>query len=143
MLISGYSNLPSAQAVDIALLDQPLWVVGFPIGMSSVWVTVLADGRIQAFVLAGDVVESLPPEFQPHSVLGPPALGLIDDSIQLMVPPTPSGSPFTHPILLNSPDLTFASLNIEGNLVLWQHDRITHLIIDALTDSRLLSLAID
>jgi hypothetical protein len=69
----------------------------------------------------------------------PPALGLIDDSIQLMVPPPPAGSLFTHPILLNSPDLMLASLDMEGDLVIWEQEKITHLLVDALPDSRLLS----
>ncbi|MCP4263274.1 MAG: hypothetical protein GY774_38060 [Planctomycetes bacterium] len=137
-LISGHGNLPSAKTLDVTLLDEPRWVVAFPIGISSVWVVVLADGQIQVFLLTGNIVEHLPVD-HPNSVISPPALGLIDDSIQLMIPHTPSGAPLTHPVLLNFPQLTLASLGIEGNLVIWEYDRITHLLIDALTDSRLLT----
>ena len=138
-LISGRGNLPFARTVDVPLLDRPEWVVGYPLSTSSLWVVVLADGRVQAFLLAGEVVESLPPESLPYPVLSPPALGLIDESIQLMVPPTPAGSPLTHPILLNRPDPAFASLDIEGKLVVWEYGRVTHLPVDALTDSRLIT----
>ena len=99
----------------------------------------MADGQIQTFLLSDDVVETLAPAFQAYSIPSPPALGLIDDSVQLMVLPPSSGSLFTHPILLNSPDLTLASLDMEGNLVVWEQQRITHLLVDALPDSRLLS----
>jgi hypothetical protein len=124
--------------VDIPLLDQPLWLLGFPVGMSSIWVAVLADGQIQAFLLTDDIFESIPVESHSQSVVSPPALGLINDAIQLMKPPTPYGSPFTHPILLNSPSLSFASVNIDGHLVLWEHDKITQLLVDALPDGRIL-----
>ncbi|MHC4581374.1 MAG: hypothetical protein ACYS14_07945, partial [Planctomycetota bacterium] len=126
-LILGRCNLPEARCLDVPLLEEAEWVV------------VLADGRIQAFVLAGDVVESLDLESQEYRLPGPPALGLIDESIQLMVPLIPTGSPLTHPILLNHPDPAFASLGIDGNLVVWEYGRVTHLLVDALTDSRLMT----
>ena len=138
-LISGHGNLPFAQAVDVPLLDRPQWVLGYPLGTSSLWVVVLADGRVQAFLLTGDVVESLAPESLPYPVLSPPALGLIDESIQLMVPATAAGSTLTHPILLNRPDPAFASLDIDGNLVVSEYGRLTRLLINALTDSRLVT----
>jgi hypothetical protein len=135
-LISGRGNLPTARAVDVPLLDKPEWVVGYPAGTSGLWVVVLADGRVQAFLLTGDVIESLPPESLPYPVVGPPALGLIDGSIRLMIPPFPGGAPLTHPILLDHPDLAFASINAAGDLVMWEHSRITYLLVDALTDGR-------
>jgi len=138
-LILGRCNLPAARGLDVPLLEEAHWVVGYPLSTSSLWVVVLADGRIQAFVLEGDVIESLDLESQEHRLPGPPALGLIDESIQLMVPPTPAGSPLTHPILLNHPDPAFASLDIEGKLVVWEYGRVTHLLVDALTDSRLIT----
>ena len=94
-VISGRGNLPAARPVDVPLLDQPQWVVGFPVGTSTVWVVVLADGHVQAFLVTGDVVESLSSESLPYPVLSPPALTLIDGAIQLMVPPIPDGSPLT------------------------------------------------
>jgi hypothetical protein len=138
-LISGHADLPAARVVDIALLDRPQWIVGFPVGDSSVWVVVLTDGQIQTFLLTGDVVETLASPLQPYSMPTPPALVLIDDSVQLLIPPSPSGSLFTHPIQLNSPDLALASLDQGGNLGVWEQERVTHLLLDALPDGRLLS----
>jgi hypothetical protein len=136
--ISGHNNFPSAQTLDVALLDEPRWIVAFPTGVSSLWVAALADGRIQAFLLTGSIVEPLPID-NPNSAISPPALGLIDGSIQLLLPTVPSGAPLTHPVLLNFPQPTLASLNTEGHLMIWEHDKITHLLINALTDSRVLT----
>lgn len=138
-LISGRASLPVAQVVDVPLPDEPQWVVGYPVGSSSLWVVVLADGQVQAFLLTGDAVESLPLESLPYPILSPPALAVVEESIQLMLPPVPGDPLLTHPVLLNRPDLAFASINGGGDLVVWEHGRVTRLLVDALTDSRLIT----
>ena len=136
-LIPGQAHLSSAQVVDIALPDQPLWLVGYATGLSSIWVAVLANGQVQAFELVEDTVTPLPLDYQ-VSVTSPPALARIKDSLCLLVPSKRSESPHSHPLFLNDSNPAFASVNLDGDLVFWQYDRFTHLLVNGLSDGRLL-----
>ena len=51
--VPGKGALPGVEHLDIPLEGQPQWLVAAPVSEGSVWVAVLADGRVQAFHVVG------------------------------------------------------------------------------------------
>jgi hypothetical protein len=89
-LVAGRGSLPEATVLDIPLSGQPVWIAGAAVPNSdkTAWAVVLADGRVQAFIVDdGQVSESA---IEPATVQGmPPLLKVTEDERILLVPPAP------------------------------------------------------
>lgn len=133
-------SLDTAQSIDIPLSDSPRWLLALPDGTASLWVAVLADGRVEAFRLQEARTVSIP--ITPDNIpAGQPPLAAWDgQTLRLLAPPAGlPASPLTAPLPLPASDQT-AFLLTDGDLVFVdaQGSPTTRLAINALPDARLL-----
>lgn len=131
--VPGQIDMPNARVVDIALDGQPTWVLGMALAEGrSLWLAVLADGRVQAFDLDGDNVTAIAgfPKILDEGQL--PALLNAAGEWQLLNSLFGGQLANNHPIIY---DAQLAAIDREGQLLL--EDAI--LDVDALPDGRLLS----
>ncbi|MFC1693498.1 hypothetical protein ACFL1R_08340 [Candidatus Latescibacterota bacterium] len=136
----GYGDLPFIKPIDIQLSDVPQWIVAVPIYGGSIWVTVLNDGKVQAFKIEGnDVVpvdiypDTLTPGTPPTVVVdinGIPKLLNVHDS---------EASPLTNPVILDISDGSFAYIENTGDLLIQKGSHISRVAVNALPDTRLLT----
>jgi len=127
------------EPVDIALNGDPAWVVGAPMeGMGSVWAVVLEDGTVQGFILRGGFTTevSIAPGEIPPGV--PPLLRVLRGVPSLIVPPIPSASTFTHPVVVQNDPTRLAFVDGNGDLVLWENREIGRLPLTIPPDARIL-----
>ncbi|HLF90056.1 MAG TPA: hypothetical protein VI451_13990, partial [Anaerolineales bacterium] len=127
------------EPVEIPLDGDPAWVVATPLeGMGSLWAIVLADGRVQGFILReGFVTEvSIPPGQLPPGM--PPLLRVARGVPSLIVPPIPSASSLTHPVVVQNDPTRLAFVDGNGDLVLWENQEIGRLALNIPPDTRIL-----
>jgi hypothetical protein len=107
-------------------------------GEGSVWVGVLADGRVQAFHVVGRGVTpiAIEPDQLPPGM--PPLLRVTDDVPSLVANPTDRASPLTHPVVLPASGDQLAFIESSGDLVIWDGDEVGRIATNALPDARLL-----
>jgi hypothetical protein len=107
---------------------------------SSIWVTVLSDGRVQAFKVVEKQVN--PIEIYPDSLPpGTPPLLVIDSNgaAKLANVLDAAASDLTHPVILNQATGRLAYIDGNGDLVISDGVASERLEINALPDARLLS----
>lgn len=124
---------------DIALKGNPAWVVGAPMeGLGSVWAVVLEDGTVQGFILReGEVIEvRIDPGQIPPGM--PPLLRVLRGVPSLIVPPIPSASTLTHPVVVQNDPTRLAFVDGNGDLVLWENREIGRLPLNIPPDARIL-----
>ena len=136
-LVSGRGSLPNATPLDIPLTGTPRWLVAAPFAGGILWVVVLKDGLVQAFLVVGNAVteQTVSPNQLPPGM--PPVLKVQNGQAELLVPPGPAASSLTPPAILE-PDGGTVYLRDEGDLVV-SGDAEARLSIDALPDARLLT----
>jgi endonuclease YncB( thermonuclease family) len=137
-LAPGRGALPGVEPLDIPVDGRPQWLVAAPMGEGSVWVAVLADGRVQAFHVVGNSVAPLaiePGQLPPGM---PPLLWVKGDVPRLVANPTDQASPLTHPVVLPASGDQLAFIETEGDLVIWDGDEVGRVAANALPDARLL-----
>ena len=137
-LVSGRGALPETQPLNIPLDGLPHWLVAAPMAGGSVWVAVLADGRVQAFHVVGDRASTTPVTPARLSPGAPPLLEVRDDGPRLIVGPTGGPSSLTHPIVLDPSAGRLAFLEASGDLVIWERSQVARLAVQGLPDARLL-----
>jgi hypothetical protein len=129
----------AAAPVDITLRGDPAWVVGAPMeGLGSVWAVVLADGSVQGFLLREGISTEVridPGQIPPGM---PPLLRVQRGVPSLIVPPVPSASPLTHPVVVQNDPTRLAFVDGNGDLVLWENREIGRLPLNIPPDARLL-----
>ncbi|MCB9135283.1 MAG: hypothetical protein H6636_07640 [Anaerolineales bacterium] len=131
----GGANFP----VDIALEGEPAWVVGAPMeGLGSIWAVVLTDGRVQGFILRDGITTEVQIDPGQLPVGMPPLLRMQRGVPSLIVPPVPSASPLTHPIVVQNEPTRLAFVDGNGDLVLWENQEIGRLPLNIPPDARLL-----
>jgi endonuclease YncB( thermonuclease family) len=137
-LVPGKGALPGVEPLDIPLDGRPQWLVAAPMGEGSVWVGVLADGRVQAFHVVGRGVTpvAIEPDQLPPGM--PPLLRVTDDVPSLVANPTDQASPLTHPVVLPASGEPLAFIEADGDLVIWNGEEVGRLAANALPDARLL-----
>lgn len=135
--VSGQGSLQRATPIDIPLAGPPQWLVAAPFGDGVLWVVVLKDGRVQAFLIANDAVteQMISPQRLPPGM--PPVLRVLDAQAGLLTSPDPAASSLTPPAVLQPAGGT-AHLDVGGGLVL-SHGAGSLSTIDALPDTRLLT----
>jgi endonuclease YncB( thermonuclease family) len=118
-LVPGKGALPGVEPLDIPLDGRPQWLVAAPMGEGSVWVAVLADGRVRAFHVVGGGVTpiAIEPDRLPPGM--PPLLQVTDDVPGLVANPTGQASPLTHPVALPATWGQLAFIETDGDLVIW------------------------
>ena len=109
--VEGSGRAPTVDPVDVSLPAETTWVVAAPDRASgtTVWATVLADGRVRAHRLDGCSAEPIEPF--PSYGKGPPLLTVSDGHARLVR----SGSVFSHPTPIPGGS---AVVNADGNLTL-------------------------
>ena len=137
-MILGRGALPEASPIDIQLAGTPQWVAAVPMGSGSLWVTVLDNGRVQALRIEEAQVreESISPEQLPPGMT--PLLMIADDRPTLVTAPDAMASSVTHPVVLQ-PSGRLASIQSNGDLVIWNDVETARLTLNALPDGRLLT----
>jgi hypothetical protein len=107
-------------------------------GEGSVWVAVLADGRVRAFHVTGRGVTpiAIEPDQLPPGM--PPLLRVTNDAPSLVTNPTAQASSLTHPVVLPAPGEPLAFIESGGDLVIWDGDEVARIAANALPDARLL-----
>jgi endonuclease YncB( thermonuclease family) len=137
-LAPGKGALPGVEPLDIPLDGEPQWLVAAPMGEGSVWVAVMADGRVQAFHVVGrDVTPvAIEPGQLPPGM--PPLLRVRGDLPSLVTNPTDQASPLTHPVVLLASGDQLAFVEADGDLVIWDGGEVGRVAINALPDARLL-----
>jgi len=138
--VEGRASLPESTSIEIPLDGTPAWVVAAPYEDTSLWAVVLDDGRVQAFWINPQSIETAqitPDQLNPGS---PPFLSIVNSIPELVTGTSPDQSTSTHPIILPISGLR-ASIQVDGTLSLVdENDQITaSLAIDALPDARILS----
>jgi hypothetical protein len=127
------------EAKDIPLNGEPAWVVGAPLeGRGSVWAVVLKDGTVQGFIVrGGEATEvSIAPGQLPPGM--PPLLRVKRGVPSLIVPPIPSASTLTHPVVVQNEPLRLAFVDGNGDLVLWENEEMGRLALKIPLDARIL-----
>jgi endonuclease YncB( thermonuclease family) len=137
-LVPGQGALPNVPPLDIALDAQPQWLVAGPTSKGSLWVTVLVNGRVQAFHIFGESVIPTPIATSQLPPGTPPLLSIKADLPTLVIPPAADASFLTHPILLSGTEEQLAFIEADGDLVIWDRGEVARLAINALPDARLL-----
>jgi len=137
-LVPGSGALPGVQPLDIPLDGQPQWLVAAPMGEGSLWVAVLADGRIQAFHVVGRQVKPTPIQPAQLSPGMPPLLTVQDDIPRLITNPTTQASSLTHPAASPASGEQLAFIETGGDLVVWDGDEARRIAVNAPPDARLL-----
>jgi endonuclease YncB( thermonuclease family) len=137
-LATGKGDLPGVEPLDIPLDGTPHWLVAAPMGEGSVWVAVLANGRVQAFhVVARSVAPiAIEPDQLPPGM--PPLLRVRDDVPSLVANPTDQASPLTHAVALPASGDQLAFIETNGDLVIWDGGEAGRLATNAMPDARLL-----
>jgi hypothetical protein len=136
---AGQGNIPQLRAMDIPLEGPPAWIVSGPVeGNGSIWVAVLEDGRVQAFMLRGSRLTPL--DLSPANLPpGAPTSLIIDRGVpSLVIAPSPQASPATHPVVLTGSHARMAFIENSGDLVLWEGGETGRLALNALPDARIL-----
>jgi hypothetical protein len=135
---AGAGSLPDASPLDIALDGVPVWAVAAPSDAGLLWVVVLRDGRIQAFLVSGG--GATPVAVQPAQVPAGMPLLLKADSAGLTVLTAPDGSasPFNHPVEVGGRGST-AWIGRGSDLLLRSGGQTRRLELAALPDARILS----
>lgn len=140
-IASGRGAMPATKPVDVPLSGQPEWLAAASRDDgSSIWVTVLSDGRVQAFQVVEKHVspieimpDSLPQGTPPLLVMEPneePKLANVLDA---------SASQLTHPAILNKATGRIAYIDGNGDLVIQDGVSSDRLEVNALLDARILS----
>ena len=146
-LVPGRGTMPETRVIDIPLMGRPAWIVAAPIiepadheitGAASVWVVVLDDGRVQAFIFEDRRIEET--EIGPDILADlPPLLRVSGHVPALLAPPSPAYGPSLPAILddagsraVVAPDGTVTVLDRQGALIAAAESR-------PLPDARLLS----
>ncbi len=137
--VPGRGVMPFAIPLDIELAGQTQWLVAAPLRKGSVWVAVLADGRVQAFDVVGK--KATPLEIGPASLLAgsPPLLKIEDDAPSLIVLPA-EASPLAYPVALPGGEGRVAYVAQNGDPVIFGVEgELARAAINALPDARLLA----
>ena len=123
--------------MDIPLGGKPAWLVAAPGDSGSIWVAVLEDGRVEAYLVTGEEYERvmITPDHLPPGM--PPLLMVAGDYPRLIVGPSDSAS-FTHPVMLAGQPETMAYIAKNGDLVIRANEEIARLPVNGLPDARLL-----
>lgn len=133
--LPGKGTIRNSQPLDIPLTGRPIWLVAAPLNEGSIWVAVLADGNVQAFLVSGRIVESA--EITPARLpVGMPPMLIIEKGLpQLLTNPAEGGSTLSHPVRFSESVLY---LTQEGDLVAWENAEVGRLALNILRDARLL-----
>jgi hypothetical protein len=140
-IASGRGTLPVIDPVDVPLSGQPEWLVAASrYDGSSIWVTVLSDGRVQAFQVIEKQVN--PVEIMPDSLpQGTPPLLVIEPNgepkLANMI--DASASDLSPPAILNKATGRIVYIDGNGDLVIQDDASSDRLEINALPDARILS----
>ncbi len=137
-LVGGHGRFPRVGRLTIKLSGPPAWVVGTETGDGILWAVALEDGRIEAFIVKADSVESaiVTPDRLPPGM--PPALKVENGEAKLITAPSESASTLTHPMPLD--DLGgLAFIDDEGFLVISNGDVTASLDIKTPPDARILT----
>lgn len=136
-LMFGQSSLPDSSYLDIKLTDVPIWVLGGILDDSTVWATVLNDGRVEGFRIQNK--EVMPITINPVQLPTgmPPIFRVRQGAAEIIKPPTSSASQLTHPVILPvSRRMAFIEAN--GDVVIWDKVEIARFSVNALLDSRII-----
>lgn len=137
--VEGQGRGGTPVRVDLALEGDPAWITAAPLdGGGSLWAVVLEDGRVQGFILrAGSVTPvGIPPGQLPPGM--PPLLRVARGVPSLIVPPIPSASMLTHPVVVGNDPTRLAFIDGNGDLVLWENQELGRLPLDVPLDARIL-----
>jgi len=133
----GQSSLPDSSYLDIKLTGVPIWVLGGILDDSTVWATVLNDGRVEGFRIQNK--EVMPITINPVQLPTgmPPIFRVRQGAAEIIKPPTSSASQLTHPVILPvSRRMAFIEAN--GDVVIWDKVEIARFSVNALLDSRII-----
>lgn len=136
---AGRGVMPFAIPLDIELAGQPQWLVAAPSSQGSVWVAVLADGQVQAFLVADKKIAPLEiePAYLPAG--SPPILKMEGDLASLVTLP-PDAAPLAHAVALAGGEERIAYVAQNGDLVIFGAEgEVARAAIKALPDARLLA----
>lgn len=136
--IAGRGIMPFTAPLDIELAGQPQWLLAGPLSKGTAWVTVLADGRVQAFRVIGQTVT--PMEIEPANLpTGAPPLLKIEGDVPSLITLPPEASPMAYPVALPGGGGQIAYVEQNGDLVIrGAEGEVARAAIDALPDARLL-----
>lgn len=137
-LVAGRGHLPQAESIDIELSGRPVWLVAAPSGEGSIWVAMLDGGKAEAFHLRGEKVQ--PVRIEPSGLppAMPPMLILEDGAPMLLTAGEGEASELTHAVRLDISPGAAAYLIRSGNLVVEESDTSIQMVVEALSDARLL-----
>lgn len=140
-IASGRGALPATEPVDVPLSGQPEWLVtASRYDGGSIWVTVLSDGRVQAFQVVEKQVSPL--EIMPDRLpQGTPPLLVIESNGEPKLDNVidASASHLTHPAILNEATGLIAYIDGNGDLIIQNDVSSDRLEVNALPDARILS----
>jgi len=139
-IVAGRGALPNATVIDIALDGVPRWLLSARRSdLETVWVCVLADGRVVGYVLNGD--RTIPIAISPATIDASlqPTLALDDKGaaylLNIVDVHTPSGSTTTAVQLSTKKS---AHVDTSGNLILRSDAGDENLSLNALPNTRIL-----
>jgi hypothetical protein len=136
--VAGKGSMPDTEPLDIPLSGEPLWLLAAPTNEGSLWVTVLQDGRVEAFRVVGEDVSPItitPPSVTPGA---PAALVADQGRPRLLTAPNDDASTTTHAVRVPLPDALVAYVGGAGDLVFWGEEQVDRLAASILPDARLL-----
>ena len=137
-LASGQGALPGVTPIDIPVDGVPNWLVAAASGAEAVWVAVLEDGRVLAFVVSasGWRPVAVTPDRLPAGM--PPLLRLEGGEAHVVTVTAQMGSPLTHPVPVGGQD-RLAYVDAAGGLAFEGMPEASTLPLNALPDARILA----
>lgn len=135
--IEGQGSFPDSEYLDISLEGRPQWIAALTLNNSIFWVAVLDDGKVQAFMIRENNVQSVPIKPNRIQATMPPLLVASEGFLGALDPPSSTATEITHPVVLKS-SRRIAFIDQNADIVFWEEGEIERLDVDALPDARLL-----
>ena len=88
-IVTGTTNLPDTNPIDIPLGGQPEWITSAPYKEGTIWVATLNTGAIEAYYLLDGVVTDVPIEPNSLPAGSPSLLRVKGDNAQIVTPSAP------------------------------------------------------